>query len=190
MTHASFASAPMPSTPLVGDAGYRPGVCNIGPAEIARRRRAGHVGLGATVVLLAVLLGLHTPPLVRLLRGPPGGGRRVGLPPGPPALLCRLRVTRGVQLRPPRRRRSRSRTTRRRCATAHERRRSAWPASPSGSSSGPWPCCFRCDDARPRPRDRHRPRRRAAERGGCRSPRAQHRGARRRQRRGGARCGP
>jgi hypothetical protein len=69
MTHASFATAPMPSTPLVGDEGsaYQPGVCNIGPAEIARRRRAGHVGLGATVVLLAVLLALHTPPLVRLL---------------------------------------------------------------------------------------------------------------------------
>ena len=35
--------------------GYRPGVCNIGPAEIARRRRAGHVGALATVGLLAVL---------------------------------------------------------------------------------------------------------------------------------------
>ncbi|MGO9180905.1 MAG: hypothetical protein ACLQBX_12455 [Candidatus Limnocylindrales bacterium] len=69
MTHASLATAPMPSTPLVGDGGsaYQPGVCNIGPAEIARRRRAGHVGLGATVVLLAALLVLHTPPLVRLL---------------------------------------------------------------------------------------------------------------------------
>ena len=35
----------------IGDASseYRPGVCNIGPAEIARRRMAGHVGLVATL---------------------------------------------------------------------------------------------------------------------------------------------
>ena len=34
--------------PVAGANGidYRPGTCNIGPAEIARRRRAGHVGLG------------------------------------------------------------------------------------------------------------------------------------------------
>ena len=31
--------------------GYRPGACNIGPAEIARRRRAGIVGLAAAAVL-------------------------------------------------------------------------------------------------------------------------------------------
>ncbi len=69
MTHASFATAPMPSTPLVGDGGsaYQPGVCNIGPAEIARRRRAGHVGLGATVILGGGLVAVGAPPLVRLL---------------------------------------------------------------------------------------------------------------------------
>ncbi|MFI5292650.1 MAG: hypothetical protein ACHQ02_07265 [Candidatus Limnocylindrales bacterium] len=46
---------------------YRPGVCNIGPEEIRRRRRAGHVGLIATVVLLAVLVAVGAPPLARLL---------------------------------------------------------------------------------------------------------------------------
>ena len=44
-----------------------PGVCNIGPAEIARRRRSGHIGLIASVVLLAVLVAVGAPPLLRLL---------------------------------------------------------------------------------------------------------------------------
>lgn len=35
---------------------YVPGVCNIGPAEIARRRRAGWLGLGLTVVLWAAFI--------------------------------------------------------------------------------------------------------------------------------------
>ena len=46
---------------------YQPGVCNIGPAEIARRRRAGHVGLVATLGLLAVLIAIGAPPVTRLL---------------------------------------------------------------------------------------------------------------------------
>ncbi len=46
---------------------YRPGVCNIGPAEIARRRMAGHVGLIATLGLLAFLIVIGAPPVTRLL---------------------------------------------------------------------------------------------------------------------------
>ena len=46
---------------------YRPGVCNIGPAEIARRRMAGHVGLIATLGLLAFLIVIGAPPVMRLL---------------------------------------------------------------------------------------------------------------------------
>jgi hypothetical protein len=42
-------------------------VCNIGPEEIARRRRAGHVGALASVVVLAVLVVVDAPPLSRLL---------------------------------------------------------------------------------------------------------------------------
>lgn len=34
---------------------YVPGVCNIGPAEIRRRRKSGWIGLGATILLEAVL---------------------------------------------------------------------------------------------------------------------------------------
>ena len=46
---------------------YEPGVCNIGPAEIARRRRSGHVALVATIALFAGLVAIGAPPLVRLL---------------------------------------------------------------------------------------------------------------------------
>jgi hypothetical protein len=38
---------------------YVPGVCNIGPAEIRRRRLAGWAGLGAAVLLLVALGGLY-----------------------------------------------------------------------------------------------------------------------------------
>ena len=46
---------------------YQPGVCNIGPAEIRRRRRVGHVGLAGSVGLLAMLLMADAPPITRLL---------------------------------------------------------------------------------------------------------------------------
>jgi hypothetical protein len=46
---------------------YRPGVCNIGTAEIARRRMAGHTGLAATIGLLALLVVIDAPPVARLL---------------------------------------------------------------------------------------------------------------------------
>jgi hypothetical protein len=61
---ALAASAPRGSL-ASGD--YQPGVCNIGPAEIARRRRAGHTGLIATIVLFAALVAVGAPPLARLL---------------------------------------------------------------------------------------------------------------------------
>jgi hypothetical protein len=66
MAHAAFAAAGSPApAPLAVD--YQPGVCNIGPAEIARRRRSGHIGLVASVVLFAVLVAVGAPPLARLL---------------------------------------------------------------------------------------------------------------------------
>lgn len=49
---------------LVDD--YRAGVCNIGPAEIARRRRTGHLGAAATVALFLVLLATDKPQWWRL----------------------------------------------------------------------------------------------------------------------------
>jgi hypothetical protein len=46
---------------------YEPGICNIGPVEIRRRRMAGHVGLVAAVALLTVLVVTGAPPVTRLL---------------------------------------------------------------------------------------------------------------------------
>ena len=46
---------------------YSPGVCNIGPAEIARRRRAGHAGLLVSIVVLAVLVVVGAPHWTRLV---------------------------------------------------------------------------------------------------------------------------
>ncbi len=66
MTLASPATPTEPGEPTSGD-GYQPGTCNIGPAEIARRRRAGHVGLGATTVLLAGLVAVGAPRMSRAL---------------------------------------------------------------------------------------------------------------------------
>ena len=58
--------------------GYQPGVCNIGPAEIRRRRMAGHVGLAATILGLAVLVAIDAPPIVRLLLALPAAGAASG----------------------------------------------------------------------------------------------------------------
>ena len=46
---------------------YRAGACNIGPAEIARRRRSGVLGLAAAAGLGLVLLAVDAAPMVRLL---------------------------------------------------------------------------------------------------------------------------
>ena len=77
MSHAwSLAGS---AAPIPADAGpYRPGVCNIGPAEIARRRRAGHIGLLVSVVLLVVLVVIDAPPLVRLLIALPAAAAASG----------------------------------------------------------------------------------------------------------------
>jgi hypothetical protein len=65
MTQTLFSTRPSGLPTASG--GYQPGVCNIGPDEIRRRRRAGHVGLVAAVVLLVVLVTVGAPPLARLL---------------------------------------------------------------------------------------------------------------------------
>lgn len=63
-THASVRTT-KPTIAPPGD--YVPGVCNIGPTEIRRRRMAGHVGLIAAVGLLAALVMVSAPPVTRLL---------------------------------------------------------------------------------------------------------------------------
>jgi hypothetical protein len=61
------ASAAETSSQPSVDARYEPGVCNIGPAEIARRRRVGHGGVIASVVLVAILVAIDAPAFARLL---------------------------------------------------------------------------------------------------------------------------
>ena len=76
MTIATFAGGRAAMSPAPDE--YRPGVCNIGPEEIARRRRAGHLGVVATVITLAVLVALGAPPLARLLVALPAAGAATG----------------------------------------------------------------------------------------------------------------
>lgn len=45
---------------------YIPGVCNIGTAEIRRRRQSGWIGVGATILLWAVFLVFRVPAPWRL----------------------------------------------------------------------------------------------------------------------------
>jgi hypothetical protein len=57
---------------------YVPGACNIGPDEIARRRRIGHVGAIVTVALFVVLVALNVPAPVRFLVALPAAGAAAG----------------------------------------------------------------------------------------------------------------
>jgi hypothetical protein len=64
--------------PAAAPSPYAAGVCNIGPAEIARRRFFGHVAVVASLVLLAALIALHVAPLARLLVALPAAGAATG----------------------------------------------------------------------------------------------------------------
>jgi hypothetical protein len=57
---------------------YIPGTCNIGPEEIALRRRAGHVGLAVTAALGAALLRSDLHPAWRLALALPAAGAAAG----------------------------------------------------------------------------------------------------------------
>jgi hypothetical protein len=57
---------------------YVPGRCNIGPAEIALRRRAGHAGLVVTAALGAALLRSDLPRAWRLTLAVPAAGAASG----------------------------------------------------------------------------------------------------------------
>ena len=65
----------MTATPRTG---YRPGVCNIGTAEIRRRRLAGHVGLVATLIVFGGLVAVDAPPLARRLVAVPAAAAATG----------------------------------------------------------------------------------------------------------------
>ena len=57
---------------------YIPGSCNIGPAEIALRRRAGHAGLVVTAALGAALVRSDLPRAWRLTLAVPAAGAASG----------------------------------------------------------------------------------------------------------------
>ena len=46
---------------------YIPGVCNIGPAERAKRRQTGYIGLLAALILMVTLVAIGAPRGWRLL---------------------------------------------------------------------------------------------------------------------------
>ena len=77
MMLSTFTTGGSSETSVAGTE-YRPGACNIGPAEIARRRRAGHVGLLATVVTLGVLVAIGAPPVARLIVALPAAASSSG----------------------------------------------------------------------------------------------------------------
>jgi hypothetical protein len=62
----------------IGGGVYEPGVCNIGPAEITRRRRVGHAGLIVSAVLLGVLVAIGAPHWTRLVLVLTAGGSASG----------------------------------------------------------------------------------------------------------------
>ena len=62
-----------------GTHGYQPGVCNIGPAEIRRRRHIGYLGLAGAVALATVLLAVDAPAWTRLALALPVAGGLSGL---------------------------------------------------------------------------------------------------------------
>jgi hypothetical protein len=57
---------------------YRAGACNIGPAEIRRRRNTGIAAAVATVVMAIVLVAIGAPTWARLLVFFPAAGSAVG----------------------------------------------------------------------------------------------------------------
>jgi hypothetical protein len=57
----------MPSLAYGEPGAYQPGVCNIGQAEIRRRRRSGHASLIVSIVVMAVLVAAGAPHWTRLL---------------------------------------------------------------------------------------------------------------------------
>lgn len=57
---------------------YAAGACNIGPVEIAARRRFGHAGVAATLGLWALLVLTGAPVILRVLLFLPSAGAAAG----------------------------------------------------------------------------------------------------------------
>jgi hypothetical protein len=76
MTVVAFAASGIPGS--LAPVEYQPGVCNIGPAEMARRRRAGHTGLLAAIGLFVALVAIGAPDWTRILVAIPAIGAASG----------------------------------------------------------------------------------------------------------------
>ena len=72
----SFAAARQSKSDLDAT-DYQPGACNIGPQEIGRRWRAGHLGLAVTLLTLAGVLAIGVPSVGRLIVALPAAGTAV-----------------------------------------------------------------------------------------------------------------
>jgi uncharacterized membrane protein (DUF485 family) len=75
MTDPSAMQAPLDAVET--GATYRPGLCNIGPEEIARRRRGAWVAGLATLVFYLGLLAIGAPDAVRFVVAVPAAGAAV-----------------------------------------------------------------------------------------------------------------
>ena len=65
---APFDVTPItPIAPAAGEDLYVPGVCNIGPWEIRRRRRFAIIGFAAAAILFAILVVAGAPAVARLI---------------------------------------------------------------------------------------------------------------------------
>ncbi len=71
----------MTTIQLIGDASddYRPGACNIGAAEIRRRRDTGVALVIVTAILAVGLVAVGAPPWARLLVFVPALGAAIGI---------------------------------------------------------------------------------------------------------------
>lgn len=62
---------------MPADHTYQPGVCNIGPAEIAKRRQAALIGLALTAITLVAVIVLPVAPPVRFIVALPAAGTAI-----------------------------------------------------------------------------------------------------------------
>jgi hypothetical protein len=65
--------------PGSGQPTYQSGVCNIGPREVARRRRSGLIGIGMAIAIGVALVVFDAPPWLRVFVFLPLAGGLVGL---------------------------------------------------------------------------------------------------------------
>ena len=78
MKHVIRKLASTISQPRIQATNYIPGVCNIGPAERARRKQWGIICVVTYILVLTVLIVLHAPRMYRLALIVPAFGALLG----------------------------------------------------------------------------------------------------------------